>query len=166
MAVMFFRKIKKPLFFDIVLILVLGLLSLTWFRGNYLISGGDFGMPFDRLKYLQLMFSTWEETYSLGAPDYRQIASLIPYALWGGATEVLGLSLVFWEKSLFYIWFAGGGLSMYYLCSVLGMGRVGKLAASIFYMLNPFSLIIIWRVSHALIQMPYAFAPPLFRPFY
>ena len=160
----FFKK-NKSLVVDILIILILGILSLIWFRGNYLISGGDFGIPFDRLEYLRLMFSSWDETYSMGAANQRQIASLIPYALWGGITQILGLSLVFWEKSLFYIWFAGAGLSMYYLCSVLGMKRLGKLFASIFYMMNPFSLVIIWQVAHGFIQMPYAFAP-LFLGFY
>lgn len=150
------KKIKHG---DIILILLLGLLSLTWFRGNNLISGGDMGLPLDRLKYLRLMLSSWDETFSMGLATPRQLASLIPYALWGGITQVLGFSTIFWEKSLFYIWFAGAGLSMYYLCRVLGMSRVGRLAASIFYMFNPFSLIIIWLVSHGLIQMPYAFAP-------
>lgn len=161
MGVKLVERIKKRNWqvLDIVLILLLGLLSLTWFRGDFLIAGGDFGIPFDRAKYFQVMFSVWDETISLGNPDYRQVASLIPYALSGAMTQYLGLSLVVWEKLLFYIWFAGSGLSMYYLCSVLGMKRFGRIAATLFYMLNPFSLIIIWRVSHALIQMPYAFAP-------
>lgn len=151
--------LKKIKYWDVVPILLLGLLSLTWFRGDGLISGGDFGLPLDRLKYLRLMFYSWDETFSTGIANPRQLASLIPYALWGGITEILGLSLIFFEKSLFYIWFAGAGLSMYYLCCVLGMRRIGKLSSALFYMFNPFSLIIIWRVSHGLIQMPYAFAP-------
>lgn len=156
---MFSKYLKDKRSLDILLVLLLGLLSLTWFRGDNLISGGDMGLPLDRLKYLRLMFSAWDETQSMGMASPRQLASLVPYALWGGATQLLGLSLVFWEKFRFYTWFAGAGLSMYYLCRVLGMSRVGRLAASIFYMFNPFSLIIIWLVSHGLIQMPYAFAP-------
>lgn len=147
--------------FDIFLILLLGLLSVTWFRGSNLISGGDFGLPLDRFKYFNLMFFTWDETISTGFADYRQIASLIPYALWGAITQSLHLSIFFWEKSLFYFWFAGAGLSMYFLCSVLRMKRLGKLTASIFYMLNPFSLIVIWHVPHGFIQASYAFAPLL-----
>lgn len=144
---------------EILFLLLLGLLSLTWFRGDHLISGGDFGMPLDWVKYFKSLFFIWNESYSLGAPDYRQTASLIPYAILGALLQSLGFSLVWIEKIFFYIWFAGSGLSMFYLCRVLGMKRLGRLAASIFYMLNPFSLIIIWRVSHGLIQMPYAFAP-------
>lgn len=151
--------IKRKYLLDIVVIFIIGLLSLTWFKGNYLINGGDFGMPFDWVRYFKSMFSVWVETNSLGVADYRNIASIIPYALFGALMESFGFSLVFIEKIFFYFWFAGGGLSMYFLCSVLGMKRLGKIMAALFYMLNPFSLIIVWHVSHALIQMPYSFAP-------
>lgn len=116
-------------------------------------------MTTDWVKYFKNMFYCWDETLSMGMADYRQVALLIPYALVGAFFQSLGFSLVFVEKFFFYFWFAGSGLSMYFLCSVLEMKRAGKLVSSIFYMLNPFSLIIIWIVSHGLIQMPYAFAP-------
>lgn len=73
--------LKRKYLLDIVIILVLGLLSLTWFKGNNLINGGDFGMPLDWVGYFKSMFSTWMENWSLGAADYRNIASLFPYAL-------------------------------------------------------------------------------------
>ncbi len=143
----------------ILLILLLGCLSLTWFRGDNLIGGGDFGMPLDWGKYLKLMPFVWDETVSFGHADYRQVASLIPDAILGAGLEKLGFSLVAIEKIFFYLWFTAAGISMSYLCRVLGMRRQGRLAASIFYMLNPFSLIIIWLVSHGRIQSAYAFAP-------
>lgn len=154
----FFKK-NKSFVIDIFIILLLGILSVTWFKGDYLINGGDFAMPFDWVKYLRSMFSIWHENSSMGAADYRNIASLIPYALIGSFFQSLGFSLVFIEKLFFYFWFIGGGLSMYFLVWVLGMKRLGRITSAIFYMLNPFSLIIIWHISHALIQMPYAFAP-------
>ena len=150
---------KKEIVVDTAIFLLLALLSLSWFRGNNLIGGGDFGMTTDWVKYFKIMFYSWDETFSMGMPAYRQVALLIPYALVGAFFQSLGFSIVFIEKFFFYSWFAGSGLSMYFLCSVLGMKRAGRLVSSIFYMLNPFSLIIIWIVSHGLIQMPYAFAP-------
>lgn len=159
----FLSSKQKPSFiklkWDILVILLLGILSLIWFRGNNLINGGDFGMPLDWIKYLKSMFSVWIDDYSLGGPDYRNFALLLPYVLMGGVMQFLGFSLVFIEKIFFYVWFVGCGLSMYYLCSVLDMRRIGRTAAAIFYMLNPFSLIIIWKISHGLIQLPYAFSP-------
>jgi len=153
---------KKGILVDSTVLLLLGLLSLTWFRGDNLIGGGDFGMPADWVKFFKLLFYTWDGTVSTGMNASRQVALLIPYVLAGALFQSLGFSLVFIEKFFFYCWFAGSGLSMYFLCSVLGMKRAGRVFASIFYMLNPFSLVIIWRVSHGLIQMPYAFAPLVF----
>lgn len=144
---------------DILLILLLGCLSLTWFQGDNLIGGGDFGMPLDWEKYLKLMPFVWDETVSSGHADYRQVASLIPSAILGAGLQKLGFSLVAIEKIFFYFWFSGAGISMYYLCGVLGMRRPGRLGAAIFYMFNPFSLMIIWLVSHGRIQSGYAFAP-------
>ena len=149
--------LKKEVFIDIIFLLLLALLSLSWFRGNNLINGGDFGMPFDWVHFFKTMFSVWMEAYGNAAP--RGVAQIFPYASFGALMQTLGFSLVFIEKVFFYFWFVGGGLSMYFLCSVLGMKRLGRLAASIFFMLNPFSLIVIWRVSHGAIQMPYSFTP-------
>ena len=148
---------RKEIVIDIILLLLLALLSLSWFKGNNLINGGDFGMPFDWVHFFKTMFSVWMEAYGDAAP--RGVAQIFPYASFGALMQTLGFSLVFIEKVFFYFWFVGGGLSMYFLCSVLGMKRLGRLAASIFFMLNPFSLIVIWRVSHGGIQMPYSFAP-------
>lgn len=152
-------KKRKGLLIDLLIILLVGLLSITWFKGSNLIHGGDFGMPLNWVKYLNSMFSVWMEDYSMGRTDYRNLASIVPYAVLGALFQSLGFSLVLIEKLFFYSWFAGSGLSMYFLTSILGMKRAGKLFSAIFYMLNPFSLVIIWRVSHGLIQMPYAFAP-------
>ena len=148
---------KKEIVIDIIIFLLLAVLSLSWFRGNNLINGGDFGMPFDWTHYFKTMFSVWMEAYGAAAP--RGVAQIFPYATFGALMQTLGFSLVFIEKVFFYFWFVGSGLSMYFLCSVLGMKRLGRLAASFFFMLNPFSLIVIWRVSHGAIQMPYSFTP-------
>jgi len=150
---------KREIVVDITIFLLLALLSLSWFKGDNLINGGDFGMPLDWIRYFKEMSSVWMESYSLGAAAPRGVASIFPYATFGALMQSLGFSLVFIEKIFFYVWFAGSGLSMYFLCSVLEMKRLGKFMASVFFMLNPFSLIVIWRVSHALIQMPYCFAP-------
>ncbi len=150
-------KIKDKI--GILLILLLGLLSLTWFKGNNLISGGDFNFSLDWIRFFKACLNAWEDTYSFGS--YRMIMAYLPVALFGASLQFLGFSVVLIEKILFYLWFAGGGISMYFLCSAFGMKRLGRTAASIFYMLNPFSLVIIWRVSHGSIQIPYAFAPLL-----
>jgi len=159
-----FKKNLKQVFknstvVDLLIILLLGCLSLTWFRGDNFITGGDFDFPLNLSKYLKIILSLWEESSSFGYPAYRQLTGLFPFGILGGIFHLLGLSALSYEKFLFYLWFAGGGTSMYFLCSVLKMSRLGKLMASLFYMLNPFSMMVIWRISQGSFQMPYAFSP-------
>jgi len=150
---------KRPILVDFGLILILGLLSLSWFRGDNLISGGDYDWILSWKRFLKQIFSVWDPTISFGI--YRPLGVFITFALPGALMETIGFPPSFIEKLYFYFWFAGSGLSMYFLAFVLGAKRIGRLAAAVFYMLNPFSLMIIWRVSHGHIQGPYAFAPLL-----
>lgn len=152
-----FLKAKKTTVIDISIILVLGLLSLTWFKGNNLIGGGDFGFPLDWVRYLSLTLGTWDKSAPFGMNPF--LTGLLPIALPGAIMQLCSFSLSLIEKIFFYYWFVAGGLAMYFLCTVLGMRRLGKILASVFFMLNPFSLEIIWRVSHGLIQPSYVFAP-------
>lgn len=156
--VKFFLKERKEVLLDIGIILLLGCLSFTWFRGNNLISGGDFGLTLDWIKYLKISLTAWDKTVSFGVNPVN--FSFVPLSLFGAALQTLGFNLVFIEKILFYLWFVTGGFSMYFLCNVLGSKRLGRIISSIFYMLNPFSLMIIWRVSHGLVvPLSYAIAP-------
>lgn len=151
-----FIKTRKSLIIDISIILLLGLLSLTWFRGS-LINGGDFNYSIDWHRMLKATLSLWDETFSFGLS--RPIGAWLPISLLGAFLQSLGFSTIFIEKIFFYLWFAGGGISMYFLCRVLGLRRLGRVVSSIIYMFNPFSLIIIWHISQGSIQLPYAFAP-------
>ncbi len=144
---------------DIFIILGIGLLSISWFRGNHLINSGDFCLPLNRLRYFNLTLYLWDATVATGILMPHQVAGLIPYALYGGITELLGLSLVFFEKSLFYLLFAFSGLNMYFLTYVLGIKRIGRMMSSLFYMMSPISLTITWGVSIGFHQPAYVFAP-------
>lgn len=150
---------SKEIIFDLFIILAISLLSITWFRGNYLINSGDLGLIIDRLKYFHLTQYIWDDTISIGYTAPVQHAGLFVYGLYGAFSELLGLSVEFFEKSFFYIWFASSGISMYYLTYVLGIKRLGRIAASLFYMMNPISLAIMWKVSIGFFPPPYAYAP-------
>ncbi len=143
----------------ILLIVSLGGLVLTWFGDKPYLAGGDFGMLVDREDYFLQAFLGWDGGRSTGFPTPRHVATLVPVGLYAWLTEYLGLSLEFFLKSLLSVLFVCSGLSMYYLCLALGIGRPGRFVASLFYMMNPFSLIIIWHIPHGFVQLPYAFAP-------
>lgn len=103
----------KNAIFSITLILLLGLLPVTWFRGDYLIIGGDFDFSLSPLYGLYRHSFAWDMgtmRESVGA-----LLKLFPYQTFMALSSFLGLSLVTSEKIFFYILFTLPGLSMYYL---------------------------------------------------
>ena len=85
----------------LLIISIVGLISLSWFRGNYLISADDFSMPFDRIKSFVANFYSWDPQ-SLGSANPRILAFTFPVYTYFAISEVIGLSLVNAEKILFY----------------------------------------------------------------
>jgi hypothetical protein len=140
-----------------IVLMMLGTLSLTWFRGH-IIDSGDFGLPLNRLDYFHATLNVWDSRWSFGALMPAQVTAL-PLATLAASTQVLGLPLLWYESLTFYIWFAGSGLSAYYMCRTFGLTSRVSLFAGAFYMLNPFSLVIIWQVGQGLLQVPYMTAP-------
>jgi hypothetical protein len=122
---------------------LLGLISISWFRGQYLISAVDFSMPLDRIKSFIANFYIWDPR-SLGVSNPRILAFTFPVWTYFGFSEVLGISVIDAEKILFYSIFTLSGLSMYYLTvtllaqASLKFRYLAGLVSGIFYMLNPY----------------------------
>ena len=130
----------------IIALLIIGLvgfLSVSWFRGDYLISALDFSMPFNRIRSFLANFYSWDSR-SLGSANPRIIAFTFPVWTYFAFSEIIGLSLANTEKILFYGIFAISGLSMYYLTTTLISTKTFKfkhlagLISGLFYMLNPY----------------------------
>src|SRR5271169_3069344 len=85
----------------VLIISIVGVISLSWFRGNYLISAEDFSMPFDRIKSFAANFYSWD-SQSLGSSNPRILAFNFPVYFYFAFSEIIGLSLVNTEKILFY----------------------------------------------------------------
>lgn len=138
-------KYKYWIFIGI--ILVVGMTPLFWFKGDLLINGGDFGFNLNpKLVFMQYV-SSWSDRISTGFPNAPSIAQLFPYQAFLVFCQLIGLSLVSTEKILFSLLFIISGLSMYYLTSVFlkGEGReLASLISAVAYMLNPFTLIVLW----------------------
>lgn len=105
---------------------ILGLLSVSWFRGDYLISATDFSMPFNRLNSFMANFYSWNPI-SLGSANPRGLAFAFPVYAYFAFSEVIGLSLVNAEKILFYGIFTISGFSMYYLTTTMLKTKSSKL---------------------------------------
>ena len=143
----------------LLLIPIVGLLAITWFRGDFIINVGDFGFPLTRNLFFYKTLFFWDHSISMGYPAPGQLAFLIPYSLCAFLTEKIGISLVGFEKLLFYFWFTFSGLSMYYFCSVLKFKKITRLFASLFYMMNPYSLQILWHLASGMLLPGYIVTP-------
>lgn len=152
-------KKNKLFIVDLLLFFLIGLISFAWFRGNNYIDAGDFDFPLDLKKFFSAISFTWDDKGSFGVPNPAGIVALFPLGLLAKTFMLLGLSSLSLEKFVFYFWFVFGGMGTYFLSYTLGGKRSSRLFSGLFYMLNPFSLIIIWRVSHGAIQMAYCSAP-------
>jgi hypothetical protein len=144
---------------DVALIFLAGLLPLTWFRGS-LISAMDLPWPMLSPQHVaKAALSTWNPGLCLGAQDisYRQSV----YLLGNLSLSKLGLSGLTIEKLWFVFWFAGAGLSAYFLIRVLvPRHRIAAVVGGLFYMLNPFAMQVRWYELN-LLPFYYALIPLL-----
>ena len=135
--------LHRDMITDLLIIGLIGLLSVSWFRGDYLIAAVDFSMPLDRIRSFSANFYMWDSR-SLGSANPRILALTFPVWAYFAFSEIIGLSLINAEKILFYFVFAISGLSMYYLTTTLvgyranKLRRLAGLVSGIFYMLNPY----------------------------
>jgi hypothetical protein len=142
----------------IAIILLVGLLSVTWFRGNFLIKSGDSFFGLSPNYELTFRSYIW---YPAGGVQTQQF-TFFPYLLFMAFLENIGISLVTSEKILFYLLFTSSGLSMYYLSAVLtgkDQKRLIGLTSAILYMMNSFTLINIWGGGFTTIVFVYPLLP-------
>ncbi|MDG7036702.1 MAG: DUF3367 domain-containing protein [Nitrososphaerota archaeon] len=129
---------------SILLILILGLLPLTWYKASIL-GGGDEGLPppiniFKDLFYLWQYNNPWlGAPISFYNPSSTPSSLLIPFAIfWSGMLRI-GLSISIVQKLWLYTLFTSSGLSMYYLAKAMGMRhQIALLIPALFYMINPY----------------------------
>jgi len=156
------RALKRHLFtkqmLDLVLISALGTLSLTWFRGDFLILPTEFEFPPRPLDTLMRTFFAWDSL--LRVENSRILAGAIPHEfLRIGLIELLKLPVVTAEKVWAYLIFTLPGLSMYYLFNTCIKGkRIAALTSAVFYMMNPYVLTFVWR-ELSMATYFYAFLP-------
>jgi len=157
-----FFRVHKNVVLDLAIIAIVGLISLTWFRGDFLIDTGDFDFPLDRVKSLVKSLYLWNDNVSFGIMDSRIMAG-IPYQTFFAISEIIGLSLVTTEKILIYMCFTYAGITMYYLSFTLTKGdnkRLVSLISAVFYMMNMYTLTFIWNFSYGLsYALMYSFLP-------
>lgn len=152
------QRLSSPLMVDVLIILVLGLAVLTWFRGTTIILTSASVWPLNWHMFLEKTLSIWDDSIGTGEIASRQIAAL-PLALVGALAEYVGMSPSLFQTLLFYGWFAGSGLAMLWLCTVFGWSRIARLTASIAYMVSPVALLIVWSQTDGLLMPMYVGLP-------
>ena len=159
MSIFKVRSLLRNYKVDYLLFLLIGLLSLTWFKGSHYISGGDFSWPYDFNKFFNSTLYTWYDLLFTGNSGSRQIASLFPFAFYGKIFQMIFKNSMVFEKLLFYTCFSFSGISFYLLLKYIGVNRISRIISSFFYMVNPFSLTVIWHVRIGMFIPFYCFLP-------
>jgi len=145
---------------DIVLLIVVGIVPLMWFRGFPIIMGADFELPLLPREALSRSMYLWEEI-QFGGWDQSQVnLPKIPYYFFLSASSSVGIPLHLIEKIVFAALFVLPGLSMYYLSIILFKNNLSRLLGALFYTLNLYTLIH-WHNGQMLVILPYAVIPLL-----
>jgi len=127
----------------ITLILLVGLLSISWFKDDYLINGSDMTVPLSPMYRLERDLFVWGGYRG----DVWPPMTLFPWDAHFALCTLLNLSVLDSEKIIFYMLFASSGLFMYFLTSDLIKGKEKHLAgliSALFYMMNPFTMQFRW----------------------
>jgi len=154
-----YMKVHKNTIISLSIILLSGLLSITWFGDHFLVTGTDLVFPPSRWEAFLQTFYVWD-TRSLGASNPRLLAWSIPQGVFLGISEVIGLSLADSEKLWFYFQYTFAGLSMYYLSVTMVKSKYRHFSgifSAFFYMLNPYIAIGITNFPNLLLT--YTFLP-------
>lgn len=149
-------KFSQKYFFALLLLLI-SLISITWFRGDFQIVAGDFSFPPGRIAEFQRVIHSWDH-FSLGSANFRILGAIVPYGIYLALTQALGISLVIAEKIWLYFLFASMGLSMYFLTITVVEENYRYLAgflAALLFMFNP------WTAINYTMVWPYIVFLPL-----
>ncbi len=130
---------------DVVVILLIGTVSLTFFQGDYVIKGGGSSFPLDPSVALRWLPYTWHHEMGTGTRDF-QSQGWLPYIGLIALMQLFGLSLSTSQQLLYYLLFSFSGISMYALVRYLTDGsRLPSIVSAAFYMMNPFTATNFWQ---------------------
>lgn len=159
-------KMHKQLLAEYTLILIAGLATIAWLRGD-LIVWKDWVFPMSSqaaTRGFERSLFVWDSRMAgLGweAPRFLQF---IPYQFFLWSSVNLRIPLAFTNQILFYGLFALSGISMHFLLSTIVSSKkwtVARVAGSLFYMMNFYSLIFIWGGYLTGVNFAYSIFPLL-----
>lgn len=139
----------NPLYLEIMLILVVGLIPLFWYKDGFIVLGHDVGFPLAPIEHFLDRLFTWTDRVGpFGSNSIHQIAGFFIHGL-EAILSGLGFSLIWVQKLTFIFWFTLPGLTMYILLRYLYPKKEDyplRLAGSLFYMMNHY-LLQAWTIA-------------------
>lgn len=128
----------------IIILFLLGLVPLVWFRDGRIIAGGDFSIPLLPFDVLRSLITSWYPNALLGEPNFMQF-TIIPWFAFWGLLKFIGFPLIAINISWFIFIFLLTGFSMYFLILTILEEKwswVVALTASIFYIFNVYIMMV------------------------
>ena len=134
------RKDNQFTFFiiTILIIVILGLVPLLWFKDNQLIKSEDLSIPLSLSEWHSYLYS-WFNQRATGTYPIDNFAALF-FLFMPAFLQYIGLSILSAQKIQFIFWFMLSGFSIYYLLASFERGKhphpLIVLPAVVFYMFN------------------------------
>lgn len=153
-------------YFEVIVLLLVGFLVVTWFRGDFLINPGDTNFSFYPQHDLLRSLFIWDHHQGLGTLDSMASAKIFPYNLLLAFLSAAGISIYLSQKILFYLIFASSGLSAYFLARHLfalnPYRRIAAFVCANLYMMNPYLIQLRWGSGYIMGLFFYALLPLVF----
>ncbi len=151
---------KKKLIQDLMLIFIIGLTPLLWFKQGCIIAGTDVTFPLNPIMFFFNRFFTWNYVNNTGVESAINITSIFFHGIQAFFYWITN-SLFLTQKLSYYFWFTLICLSVYYFSAVIQRNkpnRLSRLIMVLVYAFNPF-VFNIWEAAKAseisaLVAMP------------
>lgn len=138
---------KKRIFFDLVVIFVLGLIPVLWLKDGSILLGHDAGLSLDPLVHFLDRLHVWSQRFSIGTDQSAALLGAFFIHGFEAFLSFLGISLRSGQIVQFVFWFTAPGLAMYFFAhKIFPSKKYLPLIASVIYMLN-FYLIQGWFIA-------------------
>lgn len=133
---------KKQTIFELIIILLLGLTPLLWFKSDQVILGHDAGLTLSPISHFVDRLYAWTERFGFGNDQTYAIPGFFIHGL-EALIASFGFNLQSVQKLVFIFWFLLPGLTMYYFSSKIAKKfnlTYFALPATVLYMFNHFLL--------------------------
>jgi len=144
------KKNKRVFLTDIIILFILGLTPLLWFKSGYSVNGPDVCFPLNPVIFFYNRLFTWNHLNGTGAASAINITSIFFHFI-QFIFYKLSNSIFFTQRASYCFWFFAICSSMYYFMRAIQKDKPNRLQcfiAVLFYAFNPL-VFNIWEVAKA-----------------